>query len=158
MWLQHKSSDPNSAAIVFQDIRCHFAAVCFVQQAAIPSFASWQAFDCSGFHHSTGSANKYSFDPSIGTKYLPCSNHESKRPRRQFECCNGIHHNRSPNCAKGGTAHLSTSLSWAVLPSRPPKNRRCMLVEHGKSQVNRSWSAGRSTPEADSTASLINLT
>ena len=51
--------NPNSTAIVFQCIWCQFAAVCFIQQAAISSFAWWQPFDCSGFHHSIGSANKY---------------------------------------------------------------------------------------------------
>ena len=36
-------------------------------------------------------------------------------------------------------------------------HRRCMLVAHDTSHVNRSLSAGTSTPEADSTASLIDL-
>ena len=40
------------------------------------------------------------FDPSIGPKYLPCSNRESKGPRRRLDGCNNIHHTRSPNCAK----------------------------------------------------------
>ena len=98
------------------------------------------------------------FDPSIGPTYLPCSNHESRGPRRRLDGCKGIHHTRSPNCAKGGTARLPTFRSCAVLPSRPTANRRCMLTAYGASHVNRSWSAGTSAPEADSTASLIDLT
>ena len=58
---------------------------------------------------------------------------------------------------EGGTTRLPTHLSYAVLPSRPTEYRRCMLVACGTSQVNRSWSAGTSTPEAYSTASLIDL-
>ena len=56
------------------------------------------------------------FDPSIGPKHLPCSNRESKRPKRRLDGCKGIHHARSPNCGKGRTAHLPTFLSYAVLP------------------------------------------
>ena len=48
--------------------------------------------------------------------------------------------------------------SCAVLRSRPNANRRCMLAAYGTSHVNILWSAGTSTPEADSTASLIDLT
>ena len=97
------------------------------------------------------------FDPSIGPTYLPCSNRDSRRPRRRLDGCKSIHHTRSPNCAKGGTARLPTFLSYAVLPSRPTANRRCMLAAYGTSHVNKSWSAGTSTPKADSTASLIDL-
>ena len=39
VWLQHRRSDPNSTAIIFQCIWCQFTAECFVQQAASPSFA-----------------------------------------------------------------------------------------------------------------------
>ena len=53
------------------------------------------------------------FDPSIGRKYLPCSNRESKGPRRRLDGCRGIHHTLSPSCAKGGTARLPTFLSYA---------------------------------------------
>ena len=61
------------------------------------------------------------FDPSIGSKYLPCSHRESRGPRRRLDGCTGIHHTRSPNCAKGRTARLTTFRSSAVLPSRPPQ-------------------------------------
>ena len=57
MWLQHRRSDPDSAAIVFQCMGCQFTAECFVQQAASPPFAWRQPFGCSGFHHTTCSAN-----------------------------------------------------------------------------------------------------
>ena len=98
------------------------------------------------------------FDPSIGPEDLPCSNRESRGPRRRLDGSKGIHHTRSPNCAKGGKARLPTLRSYAVWPSRPTANRRCMLAAYGTSHVNKSWSAGTSTPEADSTASLIDLT
>ena len=64
-------------------------------------------------------------------------------------------HQRVPS---GVTERLRTFRSYAVLPSRPTANRRCMLAAYGTSHVNKSWSAGSSTLEADSTASLIDLT
>ena len=158
MWLQHRRSDPDSAAIVFQCIWCSFAALCFVQQAASPPFAWRQPFGSSGFTTPLAVPTITVFDPSMGPKYLPCSNCESKGPTRRLEGCTGIHHTRSPNCAKEGTARHPTFLSCAVLPSRPTENRRCMLVAKDTSHVNRSWSAGTSTPEADSTANLIDRT
>ena len=85
------------------------------------------------------------------TSVCPCSNRESRGPRRRLDGCRGIHHIRSPNC-------LPTFRSYVVFPSRPTENRRCMLAAHGTSHVNRSWSAGTSTPETDSTASMIDLT
>ena len=85
------------------------------------------------------------FDPSTGPKYLPSSNRESRGPSRQLDGCKSIHHTRSPNCAKEGTARLPTFRSHAVLPSRPTANRRCVLAAYGTSHVNRSWSAGTST-------------
>ena len=84
------------------------------------------------------------FDPSIGPKYIPCSNRETKGPRRRLDGCKSIHHSRSPNCVKVGTARLPTFLSYAVLPSRPTTNRRGMLVAYDTSHVNKSWSAGTS--------------
>ena len=39
VWLQHRRSDPNPTANIFQCVWCQFTAECFVQQAAIPSFA-----------------------------------------------------------------------------------------------------------------------
>ena len=96
-------------------------------------------------------------DPFMGPQYLSCSHRESKGPRRRLDGCKGIHHTRSPNCIKGRTACLHTFRSYAVLPSRPTANRRCMLAAYGTSHVNRSWSAGASTPETDSTATLIDL-
>ena len=139
---------PDSAAIVFQCIWCSFAALCFVQQAASPPFAWRQPFgSVRAFTHCTCSANKSLYlIPSIGPKYHPCSNCESKGPTRRLEGCKGIHQTRSPNCAKEGTARHPTFLSCAVLPSRPTENRRCMLVAYDTSHVNRSWSAGTSTP------------
>ena len=103
-------------------------------------------------------ATKYRVRPSIRPKYLPCSNRESRGPRRRLDGCKGIHHTRSPNCAKRGTARLPTFRSHAVSPSRPTANRRCMLAAYGTSHVNISWSAGTPTLEADSTVSLIDLT
>ena len=131
------------------------AALCFVQQPASPA-ANRLIVRC--FHPPLAVSTSTVFDPSIGPKCLLCSNRESKGPKRRLDGCKGIHHIRSPNCAKEGTARLPTFLSYAVLPSRPTDNRRCMLVAHDTSHVNRSWSAGTSTPEADSTASLIDLT
>ena len=91
------------------------------------------------------------FDSSIGPRNLPCSNLESRRPRRRLDGCRGIHHIRSPNC-------LPTFRSHAVFPSRPTENGRCLLAAYGTSHVKRSWSAGTSTPKNDSTASMIDLT
>ena len=96
------------------------------------------------------------FDPSFGPRYLPCSNRECRGQGRRLDGCKGIHHIRSLNCAKKRTTRLPSFRSYAVLPSRPTANRRSMLAAYGTS--NRSWSAGTSTPEADSTASLIDLT
>ena len=135
---------------LFQCVLCQFTAECFVQQAASPSFAWRQSFDCSGLHHSTCGAKKYRVR-SIHRHQVPSLlNSESRRPRRRFDGCKGTHHTRSPNCAKGGTAR--------VLSCRPTANRRCMLAAYGTSHINRSWSAGTSANEADSTASLIDLT
>ena len=130
VWMQPKRSDPNSTAIIFQCIWCQFAA----------------------------EPTNTVFVPSIGPKYLPCSNRESRGPRRRLDGCKSIHHTRSPNCAKGRTARLPTFRSCAVLPSRPTANKRCVLVAYGTSHVNRSWSAGTSTPQANTTASLIDMT
>ena len=97
-------------------------------------------------------------EPCIGPKYLPCSNRESRGPNRRLDGCRGIHHTRSPNCAKGGTARLPTVLSYAVLPSRPTENLRCTRVAYDSSHVNKPWSAGTSSPQVDSTANLTDLT
>ena len=78
------------------------------------------------------------FDPSVGPKYVPCSNRQSKGPRRRLDGCRDMHHTHSLNCAKGGTARLPTFLSYAVLPSRPTTNRPCMLAAHDTGRVNRS--------------------
>ena len=48
------------------------------------------------------------FDPSIGPKCLPCSNRESRGPRRRKDGCKGIHRVRSPNCARERPARLHT--------------------------------------------------
>ena len=77
------------------------------------------------------------FDPSIGPQYLPRSNRESKGPKRRLDGYKNIHHTRSPNCAKGGTAPLPTFLSHTVLPSPPTEHRRCILVTYDTSHVNR---------------------
>ena len=61
------------------------------------------------------------FDPSIGPKYLPSSNRESKGPKRRLDGCTGIHHTRSPNCAKGGNStpsHISFVCCLAVTTDR----------------------------------------
>ena len=142
---EHKSFDPNSTTIVFQCIKCQFATACFVLQAASPrSFAWRQSFDCPGLHHSTCSV-----DPSIGP------NRESKGPRRRLEGCKR-HPPRSliELCQEGHSApsHISFVLCLATA------NKRCILAAYGTSHINRSSSAGTSTPEADSTASLIHLT
>ena len=94
------------------------------------------------------------FYPSIGPKNLPCSYLESKKAQTTV----GWLQRHPPTYAKRGTSRLSTLLSYAVLPPRPTENPRCMLVACGTSQVNTPWSAGTSTPEADSTDSLIDLT
>ena len=98
------------------------------------------------------------FDPSICPKYLHCSNRESKGPKRRLDGCEGIHHTRSPNCAEGEPRASPHSFRMLSCRLDPPKNRRCMLVAYDTSQVNRSWCADTSTPEADSTDSLIDLT
>ena len=63
------------------------------------------------------------FDPSIGPKYLPCSDRESRGLRRRLDVCKGIHHTRSPNLCHGRTARFLTFCWYAVLPSRPTANR-----------------------------------
>ena len=127
VWLQHRRSDPNSTAILFQCIWCQFTAECFVQQAASPSFAWRQSFYWSGFHTPLAVPISTVFDPAFGPKYLPCSYRESRGPRRRLDGCKGINHTRSPSCAKGRTARLPTFRSYAVLPSRPTANRACWL-------------------------------
>ena len=56
------------------------------------------------------------FDPSVGPKYVPCSNRQSKGPKRRLDGCRDMHHTHSPN-----TAPLPTFLSYAVLPSDQPQ-------------------------------------
>ena len=77
MCLQHRRSDSKSTATVFQCIWCQVAAKCFVQQAASPGGKRLivRAFTTCGAKENTV------FDPSIGPKYLPCSNRESRGPR-----------------------------------------------------------------------------
>ena len=97
-------------------------------------------------------------DPSTGPKYLPCSHRESKGPNDGWMAAKAsttLAHRIVPRGEQHAFPHL---LSYAVLPSRPTENRRCMLVAHDTSHLDRSWSAGTSTPKADSTASLIDLT
>ena len=68
------------------------------------------------------------FDPSIGPKYLPCSNRESRGPRQRLDGCKGIHHTRSPNCAKGeqhAFPHFVHTLSCRLDP--PQTDGACWL-------------------------------
>ena len=63
-------------------------------------------------------------DPSIGTKYLPCSKREFKGPERQLDRCTGTHHTRSPNCATGEIAGLPTiPHSFRVMSSQLERQR-----------------------------------
>ena len=64
-------------------------------------------------------------------------------------------HRTVPEGEKRAFPHFFRMLSCRL---DPPKTRRCMLVAYDTSHVNRSWTAGISTPDADSTASLIDLT
>ena len=89
------------------------------KQAAISSFAWWQPFYCSGFHHSSCGAINTVFDPSIS--YLPCSNRDSRGPKRSltelcqkrngapshtsFVCCLRVSTNRKPTVHAGGMRH-----------------------------------------------------
>ena len=99
------------------------------------------------------------FGPSpLHCQQVPCSIHplapstvlvqivNPEDPDGGWMAAKGIHHISSPNCGKGETARLRTFRSHAVLPSRPTANRGCMLAAFGTSHVNRSWSAGTSTP------------
>ena len=152
VWLQHRRSDPNSTAIIFQCMWCQFTAECFVQQAAVPSFAWRQSFDCSGFHHSTCGANEYcvrSVVPSLVKSWTQRAQTAVGWLQRQSP------HSHTELCPRGNSApsHISFVCCLAV-----STRRWCTLAAHGTSHVNRSWSAGTSAPEADPTASLIDLT
>ena len=72
--------------------------------------------------------------------------------------CKGIHHIRSPNCARERPARLPHISFKPVLPSRPTANRQCMLAAHGTSHVNKIVVCWHLTLEADPTPSLIDLT
>ena len=49
------------------------------------------------------------FDMSIGPNYFPCSRCEYTWPRRRLDGCRGIHHIRSPSCAKEELARKLSS-------------------------------------------------
>ena len=89
--------------------------------------ASWQSFDCFGPSPLTCGANKRrvrSIHRVLSTFLAQIVNPEGQTA---VDGCKGIHHTRSPNCAKGHSAP-STFRLYAVLPSRPTANRRCMLA------------------------------
>ena len=63
------------------------------------------------------------FDSSVGPKYLPCSNRESRWPRRRLDGCIGIHHTRSPKLCQGVNSapyHVSFVCCLAVSTHRKP--------------------------------------
>ena len=99
------------------------------------------------------------FDPSIGPKYLPCSNREPRGPRRRFgRLQRHPPHSLTKLCQGENSAtfsHFDRVLSCRLDP--PQTDGACWLA-YGTSHVNRSWSVGTSALEADSTASLIDLT
>ena len=84
------------------------------------------------------------FDASIGPKYLPCSKRESRRPDGGWMAAKAfttLAHRTVPR----GTARLPTFRSYAVLPSRPTANRRCMLAAYGtkpRQQIMVCWHVG----------------
>ena len=127
MWLQHRRSDPNSTTIIFQCVWCQLAAKRIVQQVAGPSFAWRQSFYCSGL------------DSSIGPNNLPCSNRESRGPRRRLDGCKSIHHTRSLNCAKGRTARLPTFRSYAVLTHCKPTVHAGCIRHKPRQQIMVCW-------------------
>ena len=99
------------------------------------------------------------FDPSIGPKYLPCSNRESKGHQPTVGWLQRHPpHSLTELCQRGNSA--PSHIFFRVLSCRldPLKTDERMLEAYDTSHVNRSWSAGTSTPEADSTANLIDLT
>ena len=87
-------------------------------------------------HHLLCQQVPCSIHPSVPSTF-PCSNRESRGPRRGLDGCKGIHHTRSPNCSKGEQRAFPHFVHTAVLPSRSNANRRCMLAAYGTSHVNR---------------------
>ena len=158
MWLQHRRSDPETAAIVYQcmgvSIHCRVIRPASCQSTVRLATTVW-LFGLSPIHLQC-QQSLCLIHPSVRSTFLAHIVNPNDTNRR-LDGCKGTHHTRSLNCAKEGTARHPTFLSCAVLPSRPTENRRCMLVAYDTSHVNRSWSAGTSTPEADSTANLIDL-
>ena len=132
VWLQHKRSDPNSTAIVFQCTRWYFAAECFVHSAASLLFAWRLSFDCSDLHHSTGGANKHcSIHPPVPSTFLIqiVNPEDQDEGWMAAETSTMFAHRTVP---EEGTARRPTFRSYAVLPSRPTANRRCMLAARHK--------------------------
>ena len=65
---------------------------------------------------------------SIHQSQVPCSSRESTGPRRRLNGCQGIHHTRSPNCAKGhqrAFQHFVQTLSCRLDP--PQTDGACWL-------------------------------
>ena len=161
VWLQHRRSDPSSTAIIFQCVWCQFTAKRLVQQGAGPSFAWRQSFDCSRLQHSTCGANKqrvWSIQwpqvPSLFKSWIQRAQTtvgwlQRHPPHSLNELCQG--ENSAPS-------HVSFVCCLAVSTHRKPTVHAYAGSAYGTRHVNKSWSAGTSTLEADSTATLIDLT
>ena len=105
--------------------------------------ASWQSFECSGFHHSTCGTNKYRV-PSIHWSQVPCSNLEFRWPRQRlddFKVCQEGEQRAFP--------HFVHMLSCCLDP--PQTDSACWLHTAQSTSTD-------ATLEADSTANFIDLT
>ena len=95
------------------------------------------------------------FDMSIGPNYLPCSRSEYTWPRRRLADCRGIHHIRSPSCAKEELAIFADSCqsSLPILTNRKPTVHAGGIRHNARQQI-----MSASPAEANATATLIHLT
>ena len=157
MWLQHRCSEPDSAAIVFQ-----FVLVLIrhpvLRPASCQSIVRLAAtvLIVRAFTTPLAVPTSTVFDQSIGPWYLPCSNRESRGPRRRLDGCKGFHHTRSPNCAKGNSApsHISFTRCHDVSTLRKPTVHAGCTRHKPRQQIVVCWYFDNLIP----LASLIDLT
>ena len=135
-WLQNRRSDPHSTAIVFQCIQCQFAAECFVQQAASPSFAWRQSFDCSAFTTPLAVPTSTVFDLSFGPKYLPCSNRWMAA-----EASTTLAHRTVPR-GNSAPSHISFIRCLAVSTHRKPTVHAGCIRHKPLQQIMACWHFG----------------
>ena len=75
------------------------------------------------------------FDPPVGPKYVPCSNRQSKGPKRRLDGCRDMHHTHSHELCQGrnsAPSHISFVCCPAVDHHKPKVHAGC--TRHRPSQ------------------------